>query len=51
MPGIWAAVKATTFVESSWRNTVLKLWKSRPPAPEIDYTTLCIGHGPILHPP
>jgi hypothetical protein len=35
MPGICAAVKATTSESGSSRNTVLKLWKSRPPAPMI----------------
>src|SRR5665648_700392 len=35
MPGIWAAVKATTRVVGSPRKTVLKLWKSRPAAPMI----------------
>src|SRR5579862_8795820 len=33
MPGIWAAVKATTCVSGSFRNRTLKSWKSRPPAP------------------
>src|SRR3712207_7948532 len=33
MKGIWVAVKATTSVSGSSRNTVLKLWKSRPAAP------------------
>src|SRR5512132_2969107 len=33
MPGIWVAVKATTRVSGSSRKTVLKSWKSRPPAP------------------
>src|SRR6266545_6135340 len=35
MPGIWVAVKATTRVSGSSRKTVLKSWKSRPPAPMI----------------
>src|SRR5687768_12226874 len=33
MPGICAAVKATTRYDGSPRKTVLKSWKSRPPAP------------------
>ena len=33
MPGICAAVKATTRVSGSSRKTTLKSWKSRPPAP------------------
>src|SRR6266550_1741700 len=35
MNGIWVAVKATTSVAGSSRNTTLKLWKSRPAAPMI----------------
>jgi hypothetical protein len=33
MNGICVAVNATTSVSGSSRNTVLKLWKSRPAAP------------------
>src|SRR5262245_10123239 len=35
MSGIWVAVNATTSTPASSRNTVLKLWKSRPAAPMI----------------
>src|SRR5436190_19951209 len=35
MNGICVAVNATTSVSASSRNTVLKLWKSRPAAPMI----------------
>ena len=33
MPGICAAVNATTCVSASSLKTTLKSWKSRPPAP------------------
>src|SRR3990170_7621702 len=35
MPGIWAAVNATTSYSPWSRNTTLKLWKSRPAAPRM----------------
>src|SRR5512132_4142012 len=35
MPGICAAVNATTVAAGSSRYTTLKLWKSRPAAPRI----------------
>src|SRR5579871_2170910 len=35
MSGICVAVNATTWKSVLWRNTTLKLWKSRPAAPRI----------------
>jgi hypothetical protein len=35
MPGIWAAVNATSTTVGSSRYTTLKLWKSRPAAPRM----------------
>ena len=50
MPGIWAAVKATASVESSWRTTVLKSRKSRPPALAMTPRRLSLNMEPSSHP-
>ena len=50
MPGIWAAVKATASVESSWRTTVLKSVEVAPSGSRDDSTTLELEHGAIIAP-
>ena len=45
MFGICVAVNATTRLRGSSRNTVLKLWKSRPAAPMM---MIRVGTGALL---
>src|SRR5262245_43269224 len=42
MSGIWVAVKQTTWLSSSSRKHMLKLWKSRPAAPMMITRRLAI---------
>src|SRR3972149_2235091 len=50
MPGICEAVKAATRASGSARNTVLKSWKSRPPAPMITTVRIATPRGRNLVP-